>query len=375
MTLANNQIKSLLADTVNKSPLAGTANKFERCMVFAGGGFRFGAYLGMYAAACDAGKKPDILLASCGGAIAAALIHALPDHSARKAWLCSPQMYDYSRSARSTPHAALHRVLLRAAQRRFSKHLAATIPDLYSEYMFEPPNSAIPLPLVASYPEQPALAIIGAKILFSLSDVGHARGTRKLVAETVFAEARVHDLLADKTVAMAHGEWRASTIAPHYCFESVYPLANTVLISTSDVVYFPLVSHLGQHYSGGAIDLFPIEVAKQLATETIMEWKAPLDQNFAAPAWRAAYGIDGNARLAQVQQNISSDGADAWIDTRDIRQKLRHTQVQKKFDWRTGRITLVAPKTYADFVAQMQAQWQYGYECGAAAFAKQRVNS
>ena len=350
--------------------LAANPNKFERCMVFAGGGFRFGAYLGMYAAACDAGKKPDILLASCGGAISAALIHALPDHSTRKAWICSPEMYDYSRSARSTPHAALHRVLLRAAQRRFSKHLATTIPDLYSEYMFEPPKSAIPLPLVVAYPEQPALAIIGAKILFSPGDVGHARGARKLFAETIFAEARVHDLLANKTVAMADSPWRASAIAPHFSFESVYPLANTVLISTSDVVYFPLVSHLGQHYSGGAIDLFPIEVAKQLANEIIMEWKAPLDQNFAAPAWRSAYGIDGNARLAQVQQGFSN----LWIDTRDLRQKLRHTQVQKKLDWRTGRITLVAPKTYADFVAQMQAQWQYGYECGAAAFAKQRAN-
>ena len=351
--------------------LAASPMKFERCMVFAGGGFRFGAYLGMYAAACDAGKKPDVLLASCGGAIAAALIHALPDDSTRQAWLCSPAMYDYCRAAVSTPHAALHRVLMRAAQRRFSKHLAPIIPDLFSEYMFEPPRFRIPLPPIVPYAAQPALAIIGAKVLFAPSDVGQVRGTRKLFAETVFACEHVQRLLAGETSALAQAPWHASSIAPSLSLESVCPLASTVLISTADVVYFPVVSHLGQRYSGGAIDLFPIEIAKRLAIEIIMEIKSPLDQNFAIPAWRSVYGIDGNARLHQVQQGFS----DVWIDTSDTRQKLRHAQVQKKLDWRTGRITLVAPKTYTDFVTHMQAQWQYGYECGTAAFAKQRANN
>ena len=354
--------------------LATKQNKFERCMVFAGGGFRFGAYLGMYAAACDAGRKPDILLASCGGAIAAAIIHALPDDQSRKAWLCSPEMYDYCSHAQSTPHAALYRVLLRAAQRRLSTRLAPNVPDIFSEYLFEPPSSLLPMPPVVTYIDQPALAIIGAKILFAISDVGIERGARRLFAETIFACERVHGLLAGETAALAKNPWQASAIAPRLSFESIYPLANTVLISTSDVVYFPSVLHLGQRYSGGAIDLFPIEIAKQLAAEIMMEFKAPLDQNFAAPAWRSVYGIDGNARLRQVQQDFGKAGATVWIDTRDIRQQLRTEQVQKKLDWRTGRIRLVAAKTYSDFVAQMQAQWRYGYACGTAAFAKQRAN-
>jgi len=348
-------------------------DKYERCMVFAGGGFRFGAYLGMYAAACDAGEKPDILLASCGGAIAAALIHALPGEDARKDWLCSRQMYEYCREARSTAHAAVHRVLLRAAQRRFSTRLAPIIPDVFSEYLFEPPSDAIPLPPVVRYVGQPALAIIGAKILFAPCDVGNARGGRKLFEETIFAGERVQQLLASETSALASGPWHASAVAPRLSFESVYPLTSAVLISTADVVYFPTVSHLGQRYSGGAIDLFPIEIAKQLAKEIIMEFKAPLDRIFAQPAWRSVYGIDGNARLAQVQQNHAKVGSDVWIETRDIRQKLRTEQVQKRLDWRTGRINLVAAKTHADFVAQMQAQWRYGYQCATAAFAKQRA--
>ena len=343
--------------------------KFHRCMVLAGGGFRFGAYLGMYAAACDAGKRPDVLLASCGGAIAAAIIHALPDDSSRRAWLCSTQMFDYCRQARSTPHAALHRVLFRAAQRRFSAKFAPVIPDIFTEYLFEPPNFALPLPSVVAYADQPALAIIGAKVLFTPIDVGKERGGQKLFAETIFAHERVQQLLHSATPAVA--EAQSSAIAPQFCFESLSSLANSVLISTADVVYFPTAAHLGQRYSGGAIDLFPIEIARLLANEIIMELKGVLDQNFAQPAWRAIYGIDGNARIRQVQQTF----ADFWIDTRNIRQKLRTEQVQKRLEWRSGRIALSPPKTHAEFIAQMQAQWRYGYQCGAAAFANPGVNS
>ena len=48
-------------------------------MVMAGGGFRFSICVGMHAAVCDVGQVPDVVLASCGGAIAAALNHREPD--------------------------------------------------------------------------------------------------------------------------------------------------------------------------------------------------------------------------------------------------------------------------------------------------------
>ena len=67
--------------------------KYQQCMVLSGGGFRFGIYLGMYAAACDAGRAPGPVLASCGGAIAAAVIPTLPDPVDQKAWLASPEMH------------------------------------------------------------------------------------------------------------------------------------------------------------------------------------------------------------------------------------------------------------------------------------------
>ena len=43
-------------------PLQEVYKPYKRCMVMGGGGFRFGIYIGMYAALRQAGKAPDILL-------------------------------------------------------------------------------------------------------------------------------------------------------------------------------------------------------------------------------------------------------------------------------------------------------------------------
>ena len=80
--------------------------RYQQCMVMAGGGFRFGIYLGLYAAARDAGQAPDLVLASCGGAIAAALIHREPDVARQKAWLASPEMYNFWAGITPAPMAA-----------------------------------------------------------------------------------------------------------------------------------------------------------------------------------------------------------------------------------------------------------------------------
>ncbi len=84
----------------------GKAQQYERCMVLAGGGFRFGYYLGMHAALEEAGHAPDLLLATCGGAVAAAVIGRLPDATARKQWLSSPEMYAFCGALQSTALAA-----------------------------------------------------------------------------------------------------------------------------------------------------------------------------------------------------------------------------------------------------------------------------
>ena len=59
-------------------------DKFNNAFILSGGGTRLMIYLGMYAALEELQMKPDILIATCGGAFAAAVINTFPDNPSRK---------------------------------------------------------------------------------------------------------------------------------------------------------------------------------------------------------------------------------------------------------------------------------------------------
>ena len=331
--------------------------KYQRCMVLAGGGFRFGIYLGMYAALCEAGRAPDLLLASCGGAIAATVIASLPDDAARKAWLSSPEMYAFWCGLKSSRQAALVRTLAQAARRKLSRSNAATIPDLFQDYLFEIPQH-LPLPPAPAPGTGPAVAIIGGKLLFSESEVGQPRQGRKLFAETVFCDERSAALLQGMPSPLADARWGDHAISEQLLTDVSVPLAVAARISIADMVYFRCHQHQEHHYIGGVLDLFPLEVARRLAGQVVMEFKEEFDQTFSIPAWRAVLGLDGNRRL----RHANGQPVEIRIDSSDVSTALTAQPAQKRLDWRRNRIELLMPASHADYVAQIEAQWSYGYE-------------
>nr|WP_315235730.1 patatin-like phospholipase family protein [uncultured Albidiferax sp.] len=344
------------------------AQKYQRCMVFAGGGFRFGIYLGMYAAARDAGRPPDLLLATCGGALAAAIIQALPDDAQRKAWLSSPQMYAFWQGLQPAPQARISRTLLQAARRKLSRAPAPVLPDLFNDYLFEVPHH-LPLPTPAAASEV-AVATIGGKLLYGPGEVGQARGTRKLFAQTVFCEARAAALLQGMVSPFADPRWGNHALADAVLTDTTMPLDAAACMSIIDFYYFPCYSYGANNYLGGVVDLFPIEVARQLADEVMIEFKESFDQTFSIPAWRTVLGLDGNQRMRQV----NGEFADVWFDTSDITAALPIQQIGKRLDWPHNRIVLNVPASYATYVQYMDAQWQYGYQRGMEALRRRQPN-
>jgi len=337
--------------------------KYRRCLVLPGGGFRFGYYLGIYAAAEDSGHQPDILLASCGGAIAAAVIAGLPDTQARFDWLTSADMYCFLRQIRPTDRATPLRALQGVVLRWLDHTMASRITDLFRCYLFDLPTA---LPLPGALPTYgPAIAIVGARLLYRACDSGMKRGDRQLFAQIVLCPERAAALLHGTAAPAADPRWSGGAIAPILELECDMPVAEAVRISVADMVYFRNHAWAAQHYTGGVIDLFPIELAHRLAHKVIMERKAPFNPWFALPALRSVLGIDGAARL----RHVHSEHAHIWVDTRDVARALRDHSIEKKIDWRRNRISLVVPDTHAAYVAQVRAQWQYGYRKGMAAFA------
>jgi hypothetical protein len=129
-------------------------------------------------------------------------------------------------------------------------------------------------------------------------------------------------------------------------------------MSVTDMFYFPPVAWADESFLGGVVDLFPIELAKTLASEVIMERKSPFDVWLSAPAWRSVLGVNAQARLDAVHRHTGV----RWIDTRDIAHALPRSYPRKHMDLRHNRITLQAAPSLAAHQQHMQAQWQYGYE-------------
>jgi predicted acylesterase/phospholipase RssA len=337
---------------------------YKRCMVMGGGGFRFGIYIGMHAALKQAGQAPDVLLASCGGAIAAAIIHNLPDPAAQRGWLSSEEMYRFWCGLRATEHAALLATLGRAAKRKLSGASAPVIPDLFNDYLFEIPPQ-LPFPAASGAPEVD-VAILAGKLLFNAVDVGQPRGQRKLYAETVFCNQRAAAALQGMEAPLSDARWGQHAVARELLIEAGVPVTDAARLSIADMIYFRCAQYRGDEYIGGVVDLFPVEIARALGSEVIMEFKEAFDQVFSIPAWRAVLGVDGNARLRYANSHL----ADLRIDASDVSVVLEKQQMQQKLDWRRNRIELQMPASHAIFMQHMNDQWQYGYDRAREALAR-----
>jgi hypothetical protein len=344
------------------------AQKYQRCMVMAGGGFRYGIYLGMYAAACEVGEQPDVVLASCGASIAAALIHSVPDDVERRAWLMSPAMHQFWSSFRPGPSAALHRALWGVARRALQQGTTPKVPDLFDDYLFVVPDTlpAFPTPPHPARQGATDVAILGSRLLFTADEVGQPRGPRKLLEETVFGPPRVAQLLQGTPSPFQAAQWGNTAVAPTVTTDTTMPLSEAVRISVSDMFYFPAYCYRGAHYMGGVVDLLPIELAQSLAHKVVIEFKPAFDHITSAPAWRAVLGINAHQRL----RHVHAQQADVWIDSSDIGQALSTQTMQKTMAWRNNHLALQPPLSHAVFAQHMQAQWDYGYQRGLEAFAR-----
>jgi len=330
-------------------------------MVLAGGGFRFGYYLGMHAAAIDAGREPDLLLATCGGAVAGAIIAGLPDTESRKAWLRSRPMYEFLGDIRSSARATPARALFDVARRRLGGGRAVRLPDLFNDYLFELPT-ALPLP-PAGCADGPALAIIGGKLLFGPREAGRLRGGRAIYSVTLFCDGRTAALADGLPSAIGADGW-TDAVTPDLLVDTAMPVADAARISIADMVYFRCQTARGADYTGGVIDLFPVELARGLALHVTMEMKEAYDELLATPALRSVFGFDGNRRL----RHVHAQPVDVWVDTSDVRRASRGCGVRKRVDWRRNRVTLVAPSSYERYVADVDALWRYGYERAREAY-------
>lgn len=333
--------------------------KYQRAVLFSGGGTRFGLYIGMYAALEEMGLKPDLLIATCGGSLATAIIQAFATDTARKSYLQSEEFYRFFCGHQLTEQRQLGKLGWYVLKKQLDKRRAPYLEDVFHRYLVNMEHDLSPFLPTLDQPysaEIPAI-LIGSRMLFEPSAVGGRRGRQKLYQKVIMGDAEALSRIDPVAIQIPGENYGQSAVASAIEVNAEITLLDAVRISMSDMFYIEPIQWRGDYYAGGAIDLVPVELAQSLADEIICERKQPYKTQEECLV-RAVLGFSGNQRLQDIDQQYQHI---RWIDTADAAQQLEGSYCKKGIDWRRFEITLSLPASLDEFAVSMEAQWNYGY--------------
>lgn len=334
-------------------------DKYNRAIVFSGGGTRFGIYCGMFAAMEDLNITPNLIIGACGGAIATTIIRRFPDNERRKQYLQSEELYEFIRSIKLTNEKMLYRIGWLCLRKIQDKRTAPYIENVFDRYLVEMPEDlSIQLSSLSSTPECDIHSIIiGSKILFEKADAGKERKERKLYRKVLFTDKATARNINRDNIKIKSNDYTAGAIDPSIDLITDTSMLTAMRISISDMFYVSPVYNQGDYFAGGAIDLIPVELAQAMANTCIIEQKhnyTPIEEALV----RAVLGYSGNERL----RTINNANIDYRIDTTDATQILRKHYCRKTIDWLKLQVGITLPASYQQFVEDIEVQWQYGYK-------------
>ncbi len=330
---------------------------YETVAVFSGGGTRYAIYLGMYAAMQDYGIKPDLIIAACGGSIAATIINSFETDKQRKEFMQSEELYEFVCNTKLTQFKMLYKIGIYCQKKIRSCSYAPYIEDIFDKFIVDMPmDIQQQLPSLTAKSIMPTI-IVGAKLLFSQKDIGKERNGGKLYRKVLFTDSLTAKKIELSKITNDFESYSGSAIDTHTELITDVPLPIATRISISDMFYVQPVHYNQADYAGGIVDLMPVELAEQLGNILFFEKKKGFGMIDEALV-RAVFGYSGNKRL----QEVMAHKVKYWVDTSDSNSALAGHYIEKKINVLKLQVELRLPKSYEQFVQDMNIQWQYGYE-------------
>lgn len=343
--------------------------KFERAVLFSGGGTRLMIYLGMFSALEELGIKPDVLIASCGGAFAATVVNAFSNNISRKQYLQSEEYYQFVSKTTLTRQKKLNKIGFFTLKKIINNKNAPFIEDVFNRYLVEMNQDLsedFPSLKNTVFSQEIPTLIIGSEILFDPKEAGEKRNDRKLYQKIIFTDSETAKKIIPNQIVINSENLKNSAIENLPKIETQFSMLESTRISISDMFYVePSFIH-GKYFAGGAVDLVPIELAKHLADEVIIEKKQSYSKAEETLV-RSVLGYSGNERLQEVEM-LSPD---FQIDTITIKEDLKGHYLKKGINWRKLEIDFSLPKSYPQFKKDMEKQWQYGFDQTLKSLRKQ----
>lgn len=333
--------------------------KFNNAVIFSGGGTRLVVYLGMFAALEKLGIKPDVIIASCGGAFAATVINAFPDNFSRKQYVQSEEYYQFVSNTKLTNFRKLHKIGLLTLSKIRNNTNAPFIEDVFSRYLVEMNQDlSVYFPSLKNvrFSQEIPTVIVGSEILFNPSETSKKRNERKLYRKVFFTDSETENRINPELIFEISDIYKKSTIDNNPKIETKFSMLESTRVSISDMFYVAPAFFDNRYFAGGAIDLIPIELAKSFSNNIFYEKKQIYSKTELAFV-RSVLGYDGNQRLQEIENTFP----DFQIDMSSIKSDLKGHYLEKNIDWKRFQIDFLYPKNYQSFKEDIEKQWQYGF--------------
>ncbi len=354
---------------------------YRRALLMAGGGLRFGYYLGIYQALCDTDRRPDLVIGTCGGAMAASLLlNTLASHgqTTKQALLDimgSRACHDLMSTIQDRPPSSYGQYLLPALRRWVDSHLFK-----FTHALFDKPTSthltdelidglssyAIGCihdeaePSYWRYLDEPKIpTALATDILILASRLTHADGDLRWQSTLWTSSNLLTSVIADVSPTNIMAQ-HSPIICPDY-HPSHLPLSVMVRASITDMYYLSPLRHRDEILMGGVLDLSPIELACQLAQVVYAEPKNRFDEWLATPAIHHVFGYLPNTRLDNVLDYMACSSQVRHLYTKEYR-RIR-PMIEKKPSLRQGYIKAGHANFY-EFKQIIAEQFEHGYRVG-----------
>ena len=308
------------------------------------------------------GQSPDVIVASCGGAIAALVANQIQSNEDRKELIESKVFYEFLRTNDNLDHTSLFWVLGKMVKMFWQLHIvsADTVPDTFSDVLLM--ADAVPERHAPESLRRPFLAsgirvvIVAGRMLFAPEDVGSDRNGRKLFQEVFFTDDETAELLKGFNSPVGESFAASSVMKETEVLPDALPVQATRASVADPLMVKAVRLKDGYYYATGAIDLYPLELAHQLADEVLMQFSSGFDSLIDGPTILITFRYDMNERLRKV----TSSEATHWIDMTD------EGEVASKygFDLHANILTLsvdkMIPDDYGLYRERVARLWEFG---------------
>lgn len=337
---------------------AAEAKKFKRALIIGGGGITPGVGLGIIAGAQKMGWEPDVIITTCGASMASAIANSFPDSQSSLAFAKGPQFFALMQKLRIGTKNVL------SLKKKFD--LAKNSPgiaDYFKNnllYMNDDITGFLPNATFNAGASAPRLIMLSALAHFGPRNIGRAKSSN-LFTQVYFTDSETAQVLQNLESPILK-LFPQSYLTRETIVITDKPTDQAARASISDPYLINPAKIDNQYYFTGAVDLFPIELAEQIADEILVTYPEELFESYENLAIESTFGFNQTQRVLHSIQHTNVK----WIDINGI--------ANVKFDPSPSFLKLVnhVPTNLQSFAKGIQKQYDFGFARAQEALVVQK---